>query len=153
MKADVSVQNRCGGRPMMVSLQRFRPNAAMTLATLCFFCSVDISLGSRSMAAKYSVSHTVKDSYNKSSCNAPPAHQRKFMRYHVDAARVCLACGIGRKAPNGGKCGDNALVNVSSCGVRRRDPCNTKPVENVDNMSNKVGECARAAHSTYEHLV
>lgn len=74
---------------MMVSLQRFRPNAAMTLATLCFFCSVDISLGSRNMAAKYSVSHTVKDSYNKSSCNAVPAHHTKFhwmpCGCHVDA--------------------------------------------------------------------
>jgi len=73
----VSTKGR-GCKPMMVSLQRFRPNAAMTLATLCFFCSVDISLGSRNMAAKYSVSHTVKDSYNKSSCNATPAHHAKF---------------------------------------------------------------------------
>lgn len=55
--------------PMMVSLQRLRPRAAMTLDTLCFFCSVVKSLGSLSIAAKYNVSHTVKDSYNRSSCS------------------------------------------------------------------------------------
>ena len=54
---------------MMVSLQRLSPRAAMTLATLCFFCSVVKSLGNRSIAAKYNVSHTVKDSYNRSSCS------------------------------------------------------------------------------------
>lgn len=149
----MSVQKRRGCRPMMVSLQRFRPSAAMTLATLCFFCSVDISLGSRNMAAKYSVSQTVSDSYNKSSCNVTPAHDLNSMGCHVDAAQLCLACGIGRKAPNGEKCGDNALVNVSPCEVRCRDACNTKPVENVDNISKKVRECARAAHSTSEHLI
>lgn len=62
--ADVSVLV-----PMMVSLQRLRPRAAVTLATLCFFCSVLKSLGSLSMAAKYSVSHTVNDSYSRSSCS------------------------------------------------------------------------------------
>lgn len=54
--------------PMMVSLQRLRPSAAMTFATLCFLSSALMVLGNRSMAAKYSVSHTVKLSYNKSSC-------------------------------------------------------------------------------------
>lgn len=55
--------------PMMVSLQRLRPRAAITLATLSFFCSAVNSLGSLSIAAKYSVSHTVKDSYRRSSCS------------------------------------------------------------------------------------
>ena len=54
--------------PMMVSLQRLRPSAAMTLATRCFFWSVVMVLGSLSIAAKYSVSQTVRLAYSKSSC-------------------------------------------------------------------------------------
>lgn len=74
-----------GRIPMMVSLQRLRPKAEMTLATRSFFCSAVKSLGRRSMAAKYSVSHTVKDSYSRSSCNHVAGVRPKHGSIHPDA--------------------------------------------------------------------
>ena len=55
---------------MMVSLQRPRPSDWMTSATRATFCARVMLLGRRSMAAKYSVSYTVSDSYSRSSCAA-----------------------------------------------------------------------------------
>lgn len=78
--------------PMIVSLQRLRPKAEMTLATRSFFCSAVKSLGRRSMAAKYSVSHTVKDSYSRSSCNhvAGVSPMHGGIPCQVSTALACL---------------------------------------------------------------